>query len=155
MNFTRRPARDDDEPFLYDLYRSTRIDELSQTGLPPAQLDTLIRLQFTAQQHHFRQAFPDAEHLIILVDDRPAGRVLIYRSGREVRLVDIAFLPEMRGGGIGSELIRGLQAEAAAAFKPLTLYVAKQNRAARLYERLGFKAVEETGGHIHMQWREQ
>ncbi len=152
MNFSTRPARDEDEPFLYDLYRSTRIEELSRTGLPPAQLDMLIKLQFTAQQHHYREAYPNAEHLIIMVEDRPAGRVLIYRSDLTLQIVDIAFLPERRGSGIGSEVIRRLQAEAAAALKPLTLYVVKHNPAARLYERLGFKTVQDIGSHFFMEW---
>jgi ribosomal protein S18 acetylase RimI-like enzyme len=152
MKYMMRPARDEDEPFLYELYRSTRIDELSQTGLAPDQLDQLVRFQFTAQQHHYREAYKDAEHLIIEVDDRPVGRLLVYRSDKEVRLVDIALLLEWRGGGIGSELIGRLQEEAVALSRPLTLHVAKSNRALRLYERLGFKVVEDAGIHFFMRW---
>jgi ribosomal protein S18 acetylase RimI-like enzyme len=125
---------------------------LSHTGLAPEQLDQLIKFQFTAQQHHYREAYRDAEHLIIDVEGRRVGRLLVYRSDLEVRLVDIALMPEWRGVGIGAELIGRLQAEAAAADKPLTLHVAKSNRALRLYEKLGFKVVEDIGNHFFMQW---
>jgi ribosomal protein S18 acetylase RimI-like enzyme len=152
MKYMMRPARGEDEPFLYELYRSTRIDELSQTGLAPDQLEQLIKFQFTAQQHHYREAYADSEHLIVEVEDRPAGRLLVYSSGREVRLVDMALMPEWRGSGIGTELIGRLQEEASAAGKPLTLHVAKSNRALRLYERLGFKVVDDIGSHFFMQW---
>jgi ribosomal protein S18 acetylase RimI-like enzyme len=152
MKYMMRQARVEDEPFLYELYRSARIEELSQTGLPPEQLDQLIKLQFTAQQHHYREAYAEAEEIIIEVEARPIGRLLVYRSDLEARLVDIALMPEWRGCGIGSELIGRLQQEAASAGKPLTLHVAKSNRAMRLYERLGFKVADDTGSHYFMRW---
>ena len=45
----------------------------------------------------------------------------------EVRIMDIALLPEYCNRGIGTTLLRGLQSEAAAAGKPLRIHVEKFN----------------------------
>jgi GNAT superfamily N-acetyltransferase len=50
---------------------------------------------------------------------RPAGRRLyVAREGDEIRIIDIALLPDYCNRGIGTTLLRGLQSEAAAAGKP-------------------------------------
>jgi hypothetical protein len=42
---------------------------------------------------------------------------------------------------VGTTLLKDLQAEAAAADKPLRIHVERFNRGLRLYERLGFRAI--------------
>lgn len=150
---TLRPANSDDEPFLYDLYCSTRAEEMAAWGLDQAQQRAFLDLQFKARQRHYDIAFSGAEHKIILCDDRPIGRILVYRSEREIRLVDIALLSEHRNGGIGASLIEALLEEAKTTGKSVTLHVDKVSRAARLYERLGFSVIDETGGSFKMEWQ--
>jgi GNAT superfamily N-acetyltransferase len=48
----------------------------------------------------------------------PAGPRYVMRAGDEIRIIDIALLPEYCNRGIGTALLRGLQSEAAAAGKP-------------------------------------
>jgi ribosomal protein S18 acetylase RimI-like enzyme len=153
MTVTLRPAGPDDESFLYELYCSTRVEEMAAWGLDQAQQKTFLELQFTARQRHYEIAFEGADHKIILCDDRPIGRMLVYRSEREIRLVDIALLPETRNGGIGASLIQALLEEARSTGKSVTLHVDKLNRAARLYERLGFSVTGDTGGSYKMEWQ--
>ena len=153
MSITQRPSTPDDEAFLYELYRSTRTDEMAAWGLDESQQKSFLDLQFRARQRHYAIAFPGSEHKIILCDDRPIGRILVHRSTHEIRLVDIALLPEHRGKGIGARLIRELHREATDTGKTLTLHVDKLNRAARLYERLGFMVIGDTGGSYKMEWR--
>ena len=148
-----RPAGPDDQVFLYDLYCSTRIEEIEAWGLEGPSRETFLKLQFTARERHFDIAYAGAEHQIILCDDSPIGRILVYRSEREIRLVDVALLPEHRGNGIGAILVRALCAEARAADKPVTLHVAKSNRAGRLYQRLGFRVADDIGTDYKMEWR--
>ena len=59
--------------------------------------------------------------------------------------VDIALLPRYCNRGIGTRLLRELQSEAAAAGKPLRIHVERVNPALRLYERLGFRQIEDRG----------
>jgi GNAT superfamily N-acetyltransferase len=148
-----RPARPDDDRFVFELYSTTREEEIATLGLDPTQRDMFLKLQFTAQQRHYDIAFPEGENRIILCGDCPIGRILVFRSKREIRLVDIALMPEHRGSGIGASLIGDLCDEARARDKPVTLHVTKTNRAAHLYERLGFKITGETGAHYKMEWR--
>jgi ribosomal protein S18 acetylase RimI-like enzyme len=150
---TFRCAVPDDEVFLFELYASTRNEEMAAWGWDRAQEQMFLNLQFTAQRRHYDIAFPNAEHKIILLDDRPIGRILVFRTEREIRLVDIALLREYRGGGIGASLVRGLFEEAMAANKPVTLHVAKLSRAVRFYRRLGFSIIGDTGTDHKMEWR--
>jgi ribosomal protein S18 acetylase RimI-like enzyme len=148
-----RPADSSDEAFLYELYYNTHVDDFAAAGLEETQLRALMKLQFTARQRHYELAFPGAEHQIVLCDNNPVGRMLVFRSAREVRLVDIAISSSHRGSGLGASLVRNLCDEAAAGKKPVTLHVTKTNRAARLYQRLGFEVVDELGGDYKMEWK--
>jgi Acetyltransferase (GNAT) domain len=75
------------------------------------------------------------------------------RAGEEIRIVDIALLPAYCNRGVGTTLLRGLQSEAAAAGKPLRIHVERFNPALRLYERLGFRPIEDKGVYLFMEWR--
>lgn len=79
------------------------------------------------------------------------GRLYVDRWTREIRIMDIALLPEHRGAGIGTRLLRELQEEARAAGKALSIHVEKFNPALRLYERLGFRAREDKGVYLLME----
>lgn len=149
---TLRPVEPQDEPFLFRVYASTRADEMVVTGWDASQQEAFLRLQFRTQALAYGAQFPDADHRIILDHDRLIGRMLIARTESEIRLVDITLLPEHRRAGIGTFLIRNLQREAAAAGQPVRLRVLKTNRAARLYERLGFSKIDESSTHFQMEW---
>jgi GNAT superfamily N-acetyltransferase len=76
----------------------------------------------------------------------------VHRSEAEIRILDIALLPRHTGQGIGTTLLRGLQAEAESTHSVLVLHVEQFNPARQLYLRLGFVPVAEQGVHIRMQW---
>jgi ribosomal protein S18 acetylase RimI-like enzyme len=95
---------------------------------------------------------PGAEYLLIRRDGDPIGRIAIYRSGNETRIVDIALVPEHRGMGIGSQLIHDLLVEAGVENIPVTLHVERHNRAAGLYRRLGFRVIEDGGVYLFLKW---
>lgn len=148
-----REACDGDEPFLYDLYASTRAEEMAAWGLEAAQQEMFLELQFSAQRRHYEMAYAEADHRVVLFDGKPAGRLLVFRSELEIILVDIALLPEHRNRGIGAALIDELLGEAERSSKPVRLHVVKENRARRLYERLGFEIIQDLGIHFKMEWR--
>ena len=147
-----RPATSDDEAFLYRLYANTREEEMSAWGWETAQRDTFLNLQFRAQQSHYGK-YPNIDHQIITVNDDPIGRFLISELEDEFRLVDIAILSERRNRGIGAWLICALLERAAGAGKAVRLHVEKNNRAQRLYQRLGFRLADDVGAHYLMEWR--
>jgi len=153
MHITLRPAEPADDPFLYQVYASTRADELGLVDWSAAQKEAFLRMQFNAQRQSYAMQFPHLDQQVILRDQVPAGRLLVDRGEHDILLVDIAMLPEHRNGGIGTTLIKALQSEAARAGKPLRLHVEFFNPAQRLYERLGFARGSQNGIYVEMIWQ--
>jgi GNAT superfamily N-acetyltransferase len=149
---TVRPEQPPDEAFLFELYTSTRQEELDAWGWPPEMRRSFLAMQFRASLGR-QQAYPDAEFQIVMLDGLNAGRLIIHRTREELRVVDMALLPQYRNHGFGAALLQRVFGEAAATRKPLRLKVLKGNRAIRLYHRLGFAPVGGTETHIEMEWR--
>jgi ribosomal protein S18 acetylase RimI-like enzyme len=108
-------------------------------------------MQFDAQDRWYRAQYPQATFDVVVVEGEPAGRLYVNRGEGEIRIVDIALLPEHRGGGVGTSLLRDLIAEADAAGKRLTIHVERLNPALRLYERLGFALAEDKGVYLFLE----
>lgn len=153
MNFSLRPFTRDDQSFLFQLYVSTRQDELLAFGWTTAQQEAFLRMQFNAQQQWYEMAYPGADHQIILVDGQPVGRILVFRESGAYRLVDIALLSEHRSRGMGTELLHQLIAKSQNQGLPLRLQVLKTNRARQLYQRLGFQESGDDGMYYQMEKR--
>jgi ribosomal protein S18 acetylase RimI-like enzyme len=116
-----------------------------------AQKDAFLRSQFEAQDAWYREHYASASFDVILVDGEPAGRLYVLRRDAEIRIVDIALLPEQRGSGVGTSLLRELLAEADAAGKSVAIHVERMNPALRLYERLGFSVAEDKGVYLFLE----
>lgn len=149
---TLRPITPDDGALLYRIYASTREDEMNLVAWDAAQKEAFVRMQFTAQHSHYQQHYPDAAFDIILVNGQPAGRLYVDRWTKEIRIVDIALLPEYRNAGIGTTLLKGILEEATQAGKPVSIHVERFNPALHLYERLGFSTISENGVYYLMEW---
>lgn len=150
---TRRAETDEDEGFLRALYASTRAYEMDVTGWTAAQQGGFLRSQFDLQRHHYRAHYPGATFDIILLDTVPVGRIYVHRAHGEIRVMDVALMPDARGRGIGTRLVEWLLAAAVERNAAVTLNVEPHNRARRLYERFGFRVVEEDSANLLMEWR--
>jgi ribosomal protein S18 acetylase RimI-like enzyme len=151
---TLRPIRrPDDMAFLFALYASTREEELALVPWPPEHKTAFLEQQFAAQDAHYREHFAAASFDIIELDAVAIGRLYVMRWADEIRIVDIALMPEQRGRGIGGALLRELQAQARAANVPLGIHVERMNPALRLYERLGFEVAADQGVYLLMKWQ--
>jgi ribosomal protein S18 acetylase RimI-like enzyme len=146
-----RAALPADRPFLLRLYASTREPELEAAGVPREQWAPFVEQQFEAQSQHYERHYRDTSFDIVLVDGGPAGRLIVGRWERELRIVDIALLPEWRSRGIGEGLLRELLAEATKAGVKTSIHVERFNPALRLYRRLGFAPVAEHGVHLLLE----
>ena len=148
-----RPEIPQDEAFLSKLYSTTRDAEMALTGWDLAQQQAFLRMQFQFQTTHYRQHYSDAFFQIILRDNAPIGRIYLHYGPSQIRLMDIALLPEYRGVGIGRSILQDLLQRAAELGQPVTLHVERFNPALRLYERLGFQVIEDLGINLYMEWR--
>ena len=139
-----------DQAFLFDVYASTRREEMQSWGWPAEQQKIFLRMQFEARRRAYQAEYPAAVECILLAAGIPAGVIQIFRSPSEIRLVDIALLPEYRNRGLGTRLISDLLREAEDAQVPLSLSVTRENRAKRLYERLGLRVIREDAMYFEM-----
>lgn len=137
-----------DAAFLLRVYAGTRAEELSVVEWPAGQLDAFLRQQFDAQDAYWAQQRPATERSVIVVDGQDAGRLYVDRSGAdEIRVVDIALLPEHREHGVGERLLCDLLDEGDRSDRPVTIHVERGNRARALYQRLGFVAISPAGAY--------
>lgn len=148
LNLALREATAKDEPFLLEVYASTRIEELQGTGWSDEQKRAFMRMQFLVRE----RSHPLVDDRIILLNGQPIGRMMVDRSEAAILLRDIAVLTEYRNAGIGSRLIQGLMNEASAAQRPIQLHVLASSPAVRLYERLGFSRIGEEAAYLEMKW---
>ena len=149
---TLRPITDDDLPFLAELYASTRRQEVARTPWSEEQREAFLRWQFEAQHRHYQEHYPDCAFQVVERDGEPVGRLYVDRWESEIRLVDVALLPEHRGHGLGGALLHRLLAQGRASGKPVSIHVESNNPALRLYRRLGFEHVDSNGVYFLMRW---
>jgi ribosomal protein S18 acetylase RimI-like enzyme len=152
MKVELRPATTADRDFLVALYGSTRQEELRLAGWDEQQERAFVLQQFTAQDAYYREHYPGATFDIVERDGLAVGRLYVHRRPTEIRLMDVTLSPDVRGQGIGSQLLRALMNEAECEKKTLSIHVEIFNPARRLYERLGFVAIEDRGVYHLLSW---
>ena len=153
MKLEFRPISETDLPFLQALYASTRTEEMALSGWNEAQIEQFLTMQFRAQHEHYQQHYPKARFDLILGDTIPIGRLYLDERDDEFRLIDIALLPEFRNRGLGGHILRQILNQAASANKAVRIHVEHFNPALRLYQRLGFRLLEDKGVYQFMEWR--
>ena len=145
-------AGDADIDFLDSVYVSVRLDELAVTDWSEDRKQDFLRNQSARQREHYARHYVGAEFLLIRRDDQPIGRVFLYRHGNDIRMMDIGLLPPWRRRGIGTRLVRALLDIAGAEGCAVTLHVEPDNPARRLYDRFGFRLIEDRGVYLFYGW---
>ncbi len=100
-----RPTEPTDRDFLLSVFESSRADELAIVAWSEADRRAFVVSQFDAQDTYYRQTYPDGQFLVILLDGELVGRLYLGRIDDELRVIDIALLPDHRGRGIGTSLL--------------------------------------------------
>lgn len=152
QGYSLRPERDDDIPFLRALYGTTRDRELALLPWTAEQKAGFLDHQFEAQRFHYRKFFPDTAFDVIEYGGVPVGRLYVDVRVTHVHLIDIALLPQARGRGLGTALLKALQGFARERAMGVALFVEAYNPAQHLYRRLGFADIGEPGVQIEMEW---
>lgn len=150
---TLRAFGPQDMAFLFQVYASTRIDELAVVDWDDEQKAAFLNMQFNAQHTYYQEHYKDSAFDLILLHGEPVGRLYVARWETEIRVIDIAVLPAYRNQGIGRALFEDIMAEGAATGKTVSIHVEQNNPARRLYDRLGFRPEgEEHGIYLLMVW---
>ena len=147
-----RSVQPEDQSFLLELYKSSRGDDLRGLGWDEQRISEFLDMQYEAQQNFYESDYRDAADELILLEEKPIGRMMIESRPHEIRCVDLGLLPEYRERGWGTEIIQKLQEKAGREKKPLRLQVIRFSRAVNLFDRLGFVRTSETGTHFQMEW---
>jgi len=151
---TLRPERTDDLEFLHRLYATTRADEMALVNWSPEEKGLFLQSQFEAQHSYYLEHFQESRFDVIEQAGLAIGRLYVARWPDDIRIIDIALLPEHRGRGLGGRMLQALLDEAATAGKSVSMHVEISNPALHLYERLGFRPRGKDGGiHRLMEWR--
>jgi ribosomal protein S18 acetylase RimI-like enzyme len=151
-SITLRPATEDDQEFLLELYKSSRGDDLRGLGWSEDRVGEFLEMQYEAHRKFLDNDHPEVDDQIILSDGASVGHLAVERRPDEIRLVDLSLVSASRNQGTGTLLIQELKTQSAAAQRPLRLQLIRFNRAVGLFERLGFRRTSETGTHFQMEW---
>jgi len=146
-----RPITEEDVDFLYHVYASTRQAEMSATGWSEAQVEAFLKMQFRLQHTQYIQNYSNASFDIILIDGIPAGRLYVDQKDNTMRIIDITLLPEFRGKGVGSRIMKKLVAQADAKGLVMSLHVEMNNPVLPFYKSLGFEERELRGIYYYME----
>jgi ribosomal protein S18 acetylase RimI-like enzyme len=147
-----RHALEDELDFLFAVYASTRIDELAGVGWSDEQVSTFLSMQATAQDAEYRQRHPHGAFCVIEFRGEAIGRLYTsWLTPRELRILDIALLPQYRNHGLGSQLLRHVIGVADESAAMVSLHVEAWNPARGLYQRLGFTEVASNDVYIRVE----
>jgi len=141
MKITQRPVCEADEPFLFELYASTRSYEMGLVPWNDAQKLAFLQMQFAAQKSSYASEYPHAKHTVICREDEPVGRLYLDRGQDSYHILDITITERERSKGTGSAVLKEILREAHQAGKPTIIYVENFNPSTRLFERLGFRVA--------------
>ncbi|GAB4308515.1 MAG: GNAT family N-acetyltransferase [Phototrophicales bacterium] len=149
-----RPICEADIPFLTELYISTRWEELQPVPWTAEEKRHFLHWQFQAQHAHYQKYFPNAQFYILTHQNEAIGRLYLDRRDDEIRIVDIALVPQYRNQGIGSHLLQELMVDAKQNRLAIRIHVENNNPAMNLYRRLGFCKVHQDGIYWLMEWKD-
>lgn len=157
LTFSLRSLTPDDQAFLWEmLYQALYVPP----DTPPFPREIL---QQPAIRHYAADWGQPGDDGWVAVDEttgQPVAAVWIRLFTAETRgygyiddqtpELSLATLPEYRGRGLGTALLKRMFETAQPRFPALSLSVSRDNPAAQLYLRLGFQTVQDDGNSLTM-----
>jgi ribosomal protein S18 acetylase RimI-like enzyme len=139
------PATAEDQPWLEQLRRSV-YQELF--------VATWGHWDEARHQRHWAECWDCGNIYAVEVNGERVGMVQIFERVDALEVGEIQIQPSHQSQGIGTRLLRATLARAHAKGKKVSLSTGLQNqRAVKLYERLGFRHVSQSKTHFHMESR--
>lgn len=144
MEYIIRSATPDDHDLIYTLK--------SQSVRP--YVEKIWGWDEIYQQNDFDRDFSQMDQFkVIEINGKFIGFVQYYLEHSCYHVVEIHLLPEYRGNGIGSNILKALQEICIAQGKKIQLGCFKENvRAKNLYHKLGFIQIGETDTHHILEY---
>ena len=96
------------------------------------------------QRRRQQEEFDALSYRVVEADGEPIGTLIVKHAPDHICLSGLYLLPEHQRCGRGSRILEGMLAEGQAQGLPVRLRVLRVNpQARRLYERMGFVAIDE------------
>lgn len=144
-----------DEPFLWEMLYLAVFVPQGQAPLPRKIIHEPIIRRYVENW-----GLPDDIGFLAIDGNIPVGAAWLRHFSEDYQgygYIDnttpemcIAVLPEYRGKGIGSDLIKQLFELAKDRYMQISLSVSEENPARSLYERMGFQTVKQEGDSLTM-----
>jgi hypothetical protein len=148
---TLTPVSSSDEPFLVELYASTRAEEMALVPWNGEQKHQFLQMQFEAQNRYYRERYPNASFDLIKLNDCPVGRLYLAELADEIRIIDLTFLPAHFDPQVFEALIEEILQKGAQVGKPVRIYLENYSPQTEIFVRLGFQKIDEQG--IYFLWQ--
>ena len=148
-----RPVTTDDADFLYAIFRETHVSDYEALSLPPDQLETILEMQFRAQESDYSFRHPEAVHEIIEFQGADVGQWMWADGTDHLTYIDISISKRARNQGIATKVTKMLLKMAAQKGLQIHGHVARNNpKAIALWHRLGFKTVGSNQTHLAIEF---
>jgi len=138
-----RAAVEADLPFLVELRQATMTPHLARQGL-----------SIDDEEHRQRAAAQLDAAAIVEVGGEAVGVIKVLQDGTTWTIEQFQIAPAYQGCGLGTTVLRAVIGDARRSGALLRLSVLKQNPAARLYARLGFRTLSESASSYKMTFIE-
>ena len=101
------------------------------------------------QNNSFELKWPENNFRKIFIDDELVGGIWVDDGPEFIQLREVQIHPDFQGQGIGTKIVQMEIDNARSQGKRLQLRVLFENRAVKLYERLGFRIIDQNE-HQHV-----
>lgn len=144
------PVLPSDNPLLFEIYVSSRAEEMKLIQWTDEVKNTFLESQFQAQTLHYFSKYPDGSFELIKLENQTAGRLYQAELADEIRIIDITLLPQFRNQGIGTILLSDILKKAEKLQKSVRIYLETYNPSQNLFARLGFVPTSNDG--VYSLW---
>lgn len=148
MQIHLRKSAEVDVLFFQRLFYSDRGEILPE--LPGMVQDDILAMQYDGYIKSLSIKFPRYFDFVIVFESFPVGRLILDKVESRIRIVDFVILPDFRGRGKGSQVIRLLVDYAAASGFKLTIRMFKDNPAIDLFLNFGFESFVSEDGWLDL-----
>jgi ribosomal protein S18 acetylase RimI-like enzyme len=138
-----RPTTHHDVEFAWHLYR----------GLMKPLTEELLEWDDALQRRFIERDLASGDASIITIEGQAAGWIQVRETEHRISILQLYLLPKFQSRRAGTSIIHELIARARQTDRHLVLEVMKNNRARRLYERLGFVVTGQSAHKLNMAWR--
>ena len=141
INLTFKKAQQRDIEYLLNLRKNTMNEHLINSEMNIDEENHIKRIRYQLDNAK-----------IILLNNNKIGLLKISEYEASIEIIQIQIEPEYQNCGIGEKIIRLQIQNAIKKKKSLVLNVLKVNKAKELYDRLGFRKIEENDSSYMMQY---